>query len=706
MNIEAKIPSIILHVITFATVNTACMPLNKNILSTTTQPDIIATVIQDESLPSASEIVSRVNQTIVPAPIEQVTATKVVEDDDLTTDKSKHVSTFTMTSTPKPASENTNQDTLQTIREMTIPENNLREVAMRLLGKSHIPLTVQRQLDYHKIDDQITFSATNLDTDEHFDVTAELVYRGPEVYFFTQTDLDVHKNMVSLETVMNNFETNIIPNVRKFFGQEWSPGIDGDTRLYILYTSGLGNSVGGYYASTDEYSKLAHQYSNEKEMFYINADTVDINDPYMGSILAHEFQHMVHWANDANEETWVNEGASVLAEMLNGFMPQVVDKAFASNPDLQLNAWSTSGGGADSIPHYGASFLFLNYFLDRFGDQATRALIAHTDSCFEAMNQVFLDMNIIDTNTGEPMTVMSFFADWLIANYIGDTSWSDGKYGYHNYPDAPLAISNKTMGCNSLSGQLTVHQYGVDYIETACNVPAKVSFVGSNQIGVADVRPHSGKFMFWSNRHDSSDTKLTKSVDLTDVTTATLHYWAWWSLENNYDYVYLLVSTDNGDTWQIIETPQGTNYNPSGNNLGWGYNDNSGNSKQPQWIQESVNLSEFAGQTVLLRFEYITDAAINKPGFMLDDISIKEIGYEEDFEDGDGGWQSNGWVRFDNTLPQSWSIQLVNQKSQEVTTAELTNGKSEFSIDVGTTIVVAATTPYTTELASYYIEIH
>ena len=168
----------------------------------------------------------------------------------------------------------------------------------------------------------------------------------------------------------------------------------------------------------------------------------------------------------------------------------------------------------------------------------------------------------------------------------------------------------------------------------------------------------------------------------------------------------MLVSTDNGDTWQIIETPQGTNYNPSGNNLGWGYNDNSGNSKQPQWIQESVNLSEFSGQTVLLRFEYITDAAINKPGFMLDDISIKEIGYEEDFEDGDGGWQSNGWVRFDNTLPQSWSIQLVNQKSQEVTTAELTNGKSEFSIDVGTPIVVAAPTPYTTDLASYYIEIH
>ena len=706
MNIEVKISSIILHVIILTTVSTACMPLNKNMLSLTVKPDNTATTVQHESRLVTREIISETHQTNVPEPISEATATEVTVQDYSITPKSNDPSPPMITSTPKPSSEITNQDTLQTIREMTIPENNLREVAMRLLGKSHIPLTVQAPLDEHNIGDQITFSATNLDTDEHFDVIAELVYRGQEVYLFAQSDLDVRNNMVALQSVMENFETNIIPNVRKFFGQEWSPGVDGDTRLYILYTGGLGSSAGGYYASTDEYSKLAHQYSNEKEMFYINADTVNINDPNIGSILAHELQHMVHWANDANEETWVNEGASVLAEMLNGFTPQVVDKAFASNPDLQLNAWSTSGGSADSIPHYGASFLFLNYFLDRFGDQASRALIAHTDSGFVAMNKVFSEMNILDTNTGKPMAAKSFFADWLIANYIGDTSWSDGRYGYQNYPDAPLAISNKTMGCNSLSGKLTVHQYGADYIETVCSMPTKVSFIGSNQIGVANVHPHSGKFMFWSNRHDSSDTKLTKVVDLTAVTTATLKYWAWWSLEDNYDYLYLLVSTDDGETWQIIETPQGTDYNPSGNNLGWGYNDNSGRGEQPQWIQESVNLSQFAGQSILIRFEYITDAAINNPGFMLDDISIKEIGYEEDFEDGEGGWQSNGWIRFDNILPQSWAIQLVNKQSQEVTKVEVKDGKAEFEIDVGATIVVAATTPYTTELASYYIETH
>ena len=708
MKVEPKISLALLHIITFSSVIMGCISSNRNIPTSSTATDNVQLVIQQTSVPDTNEEINNdAYQTSVPAPTYMLTTTtQAILNNYANTPKANSTHVFNMISTPVSVPKLINQDTLKTIREMPIPENNLREVAIRLLGNSNIPVTVQAKIDEHNIGDKITFSATNLDTDEHFDVIAELVYRGQEVYFFSRTDLDVRKNMMALKSLIDNFETNIIPNIRKFFGREWSPGIDGDPRLYILYTGGIGNSVGGYYSSTDEYSQLAHQYSNEKEMFYINADVINIDDAHIGSILAHEFQHMVHWANDANEETWVNEGASVLSEMINGYIPQVVDKAFAANPDIQLNSWSPSGGGTDSIPHYGASFLFLNYFLDRFGEEATSALIAHKDSGFTAMDQVLSAMNIVDGHTEKTITTIDVFSDWLIANYVGDTSWSDGRYGYHNYPDAPLATSSASMGCNSISGELTVHQYGADYIENDCTSRKKVVFTGSNQIGVANVQPYSGKFMFWGNRHDTSDTTLTKLVDLTTVSEATLNYWAWWSLENNYDYVYLLVSTDNGTTWQIIETPQGTDYNPSGNNLGWGYNNNSGKVKQPIWTQESVNISEFAGQQILLRFEYITDAAVNNPGFMLDDISIKEIDYKEDFEHGDGGWQSNGWVRFDNILPQSWLIQLVNKQTKEVTKIEIKDGTAEFEIEAGTTIVVAATTPYTTELPSYHIETH
>ena len=45
----------------------------------------------------------------------------------------------------------------------------------------------------------------------------------------------------------------------------------------------------------------------------------------------------------------------------------------------------------------------------------------------------------------------------------------------------------------------------------------------------------------------------------------------------------------------------------------------------------------------MLRFEYVTDTAVNTEGFLLDDLRIDAIGYEEDFEDGDGGWSAEVW---------------------------------------------------------------
>jgi bacillopeptidase F (M6 metalloprotease family) len=70
------------------------------------------------------------------------------------------------------------------------------------------------------------------------------------------------------------------------------------------------------------------------------------------------------------------------------------------------------------------------------------------------------------------------------------------------------------------------------------------------------------------------------------------------------------------------------------------------------YIQESVDLSQYAGQQVTLRFEYITDAAVNGEGVLLDDVSIPEIGYTTDFENGDGGWDAQGFVRCKIRLPR------------------------------------------------------
>ena len=602
-----------------------------------------------------------------------------------------------------PPTPNAITTTLDLLISEEIPERDLRELAMRVRGIPSIPIIVDTVLPNYSPNDTVEFTVTNTDSDHNFNITARLVYQTPIVYFFAQNGLEADEVLV--RKLVDDFDQHTYPVVREFFGNEWTPGVDDDPHLYILYASDLGSSIAGYYSSIDQYSHLAHEFSNEKEMFYINADVVNLDDTWLPGILAHEFQHMVHWAHDQNEDTWMNEGASVLAEFLTGNSLQRFVQSFIANPDLQLNSWSDPHVDSNATAHYGASFLFMNYFLGRFGENATRALIAHPSNGIQAVDAVLFDLEFKDPLSGSPITAEDVFSDWVVANYVADTSWSDGRYGYDGYLSAPRAvIPTETLHvCPSEILHGTVHQYAADYIEITCDGTYTVSFTGNRYIDVVPAKPHSGRYSFWSNRSDSSDTILTRRFDLTPVDAATLKYWAWWDLEKHYDYAYLEISDDGGHSWNILETPGGTDVNPSGNNLGWGYNHKSGGEDIPVWVHESVDLSPYAGNVIHIRFEYVTDDAINRPGILLDDISIPEIGYTEDFDESDSGWESEGWVRFDNLLPQTWILQIVQNQHQNVASFDVESGQRDITLSGPATLIVSGTTPFTTEISAYEI---
>ena len=88
-------------------------------------------------------------------------------------------------------------------------------------------------------------------------------------------------------------------------------------------------------------------------------------EDYIYGTMAHEFQHMIHWYQDRNEESWLNEGFSELAAFLNGYYSDRPDYDYIMQPDMQLNDWPNDKDS--TLPHYGASFLFVDYFLNRFG---------------------------------------------------------------------------------------------------------------------------------------------------------------------------------------------------------------------------------------------------------------------------------------------------------------------------------------------------
>jgi len=595
-------------------------------------------------------------------------------------------------------------EVLQTLEAAEVPMNDLRDLAMRLEGKSDNPLTIEGSPHEYQIGDEESFWVSNTDSDEKFQVHTILVYTTPHTYFWIEEGVDYDLNDV--EELMNTFEDQIYPINREFFGSEWTPGVDNDPHLYVVYAGNLGYYLGGYFSSIDSYLPEVHEYPNAHEMLVLSSDNVWLDDEYTYGILAHEFQHMIHWNLDRNESIWINEGFAELAVFLNGYDTGYKDYSYASSPDMNITTWSSELG--DATPNYGSAFLFMTYFLDRFGEEVTKALVAEQENNMYGLDKVFSDLVVTDPSTDEIYTADEFFRDWTLANFINDVSVEDGRYYYGNYDAVAYFSETETINnCTTDWLSRDVNQYGVDYIGVNCDRAFTLHFSGESEVGILPADVHSGDYVFWSNKGDESDMTLTRSFDFTGISAPiSLTYWTWFDLEENYDYLYLEISED-GENWEIINTPSCTFLDPSGNNYGCGYNGTSGG-----WVEEMVDLSDYAGKEIQVRFEYVTDGAVNGEGLMLDDISVAEVNYSSDFEADDGEWEAAGFVRIQNRLPQTYLVSIIQRGNDtHVIEVDLEDDQTaELQIepqsgDTDTIIVISGTTRYTNELARYRIKL-
>ncbi len=599
-------------------------------------------------------------------------------------------------------------DTIQLLEGIVVPKDDPASLACRFRNVCNIPPTLPAPPAPFTIGAQQTFWALSQDTNSYFQVHATLRYITPHSYFWV--DDSAQYNPQDVKNLMDAFENKIYPTDRQFFGSEWTPGVDDDAHIYILYASGLGATVGGGYSSTDEYPPQVNPYSNAHEMFSINAATEPLTDPYTYGSLAHEFQHMIHWYEDPNEPTFLNEGFSKLAEFLNGYPSGGDEQVFIANPDINLTDWSIGPAGNDTA-HYGASFLFTTYFLDRFGADTTKTLIHNPQNGLEKFDSTLAQRNLTDPLTSKVITADDFFLDWAITNYVHDGSVGDGRYIYHNFPASPKANPTETISdCPAGPASRTVNQYGADYIQITCPGSQTLHFEGATSTQLLPADPHSGSHAYWSNLGDQSDMTLTHQFDLGGVTgPVSLNYWAWYDLEKDFDYVYVEASSD-GQHWTILTTPSGTGSNPNGGSFGWAYTGQSNG-----WIQESVDLSQYAGKPVFVRFEYLTDQSLNGAGFLLDDVSVPAIHYSTSFETPDSSWQADGFARIENTIPQTFRLALVTSTASS-STVQIIPVAADQTVDIPLSIgqngvqevvlVVAGTTRFTQELAPYQFWIH
>jgi len=598
-------------------------------------------------------------------------------------------------------------DTEVLLASMQVPPLDRYDLARRL---KHIagPIPQAKAVSPMKysLGDHEVFWALNLDRVESFQISATLHLISPHLYMWVQDGMQVPQD--ALERSAQTFEEHLYPTIRSYFGSEWSPGIDNDVRLTILNARFSG--AAGYFSSSDEYPSAVMPYSNQREMFYINPEHEQPGSSSYDATLAHEFQHMIHWFADSNEEAWVNEGASELAMHLCGYSRDVRINAFADHPDTQLNSWDSEPDSAAA--HYGAAFLFLAYFAERFGPQMTRELVANKLNGIAGLNSVLQAHKV-------NLSFEDLFADWVIANYL-DGEGSTAASAPYAYQGLDVQVkAERVVSSYPAKGEGTVHQYAADYIELEpAGQDVRLDFSGVATTRLVPNQAHSGRYQWWSNCGDNSDMTLTRSFDLSSLDKATLQVWLWYDIEEGWDYAYVEASTDGGATWHILPGRYTTTENPGGNSYGAGYTGTSGmgdtTTGSAEWIQETFDLSPFAGQQVLIRFEYLTDEAVNHPGLCIDDISIPELGYAYNAEQGDDGWMAQGFVRCDNAVPQHYIVQLIRFADQvTIERLPLDEDQSGTLIIRGfdqrirkAVLAVSAVTSGSTEVASYRYELH
>ncbi|MCA9867621.1 MAG: immune inhibitor A [Anaerolineae bacterium] len=143
---------------------------------------------------------------------------------------------------------------------------------------------------------------------------------------------------------------------------------------------------------------------------------------------------------------------------------------------------------------------------------------------------------------------------------------------------------------------------------------------------------YAGDYFYYSGSGNNLDHWMYREFDL--PAGASISAQVRYQIEVDWDYAYLVASSDGGATWDMVETNLSTDTNPNGQNFGNGITGSSGGA----WVELTADLSAYSGPT-LLGFRYWTDVAAVEPGFMVDEINVS--GSPVDGAESDMGWTFN-----------------------------------------------------------------
>ena len=190
--------------------------------------------------------------------------------------------------------------------------------------------------------------------------------------------------------------------------------VDGYPQIFLLILDILRTEFVGYFDPAVADHDLPEL---RRDVLYLDEFAVRRRSYLARGTMAHEFQHLIHWNHDRDEELWVNEGLSGYAEEVAGF-PEADATAvpeFLMRPQTDLTSWPL----AAKAHNYGSTYLFASFLAERYGGQFIRSLVAEPRNGRFGIDAAF-DTNDIEQDFG------GAWANWVVGNFASD----DGDFSY------------------------------------------------------------------------------------------------------------------------------------------------------------------------------------------------------------------------------------------------------------------------------------
>ena len=238
-----------------------------------------------------------------------------------------------------------------------------------------------------------------------------------------------------------NSEKGLVENSNDIFGDPPdSPDADGKVDI-LLFDIEEGNDdccVLGYFTWQDLDPNPDPGEANAANVLYVDLPQGLIRGvASLGGTITHEYQHLIHSAYQSgpgSELTFVNEGLSEWAEILNGFPPRTV--RYLNDPEeirVRLLTWRRQGTVRQVEHDYQRSGLFTTYIADRIGPEATGSIVRA--KCPSGVNYCprgswLTGVFGYDLILGEhDLTTADIVADFHTTNFVNDAG-VDAKYAY------------------------------------------------------------------------------------------------------------------------------------------------------------------------------------------------------------------------------------------------------------------------------------